>query len=126
MPVWLDNCEVITGKVAFKDIIRIKRYKYKKNHFLFSLSNSNQSFIIFRKVYFKTAKNGYNKKVYQVEKGDRVLVSIDDFKNTSAPITVLFLFTGLFLIVHVVLSFKKMSIANLLTSIVDIASRKMK
>jgi|GEM_PF-4084554 len=45
MPVWLDNCEVITGKVAFKDIIRIKRYKYKKNHFLFSLSNSNQSFI---------------------------------------------------------------------------------
>jgi len=140
----LDNCEVITGKVAFKDIIRIKRYKYKKNHFLFSLSNSNQSFIIFRssegysdldyqirqgdtlKVYFKTAKNGYNKKVYQVEKGDKVLVSIDDFKNTSAPMTVLILFTGLFLIVHVVLSFKKLSVANLLTSIVDIASRKMK
>jgi|GEM_PF-3309074 len=140
----LDNCEVITGEVAFKDIIRIKRDKYKKNHFLFNLVNSNQSFTVFRsyegysdldyqikpgdtlKVYFKSIDNGYNKMVYQVEKGNRVLVSMGDYKKELAPMTVLMLFTGLFLIVHVVLSFKKMSIANLLTSIVDIPSRKMK
>jgi hypothetical protein len=140
----LDNCEVITGQVAFKDIIRIKQGKYKKNHFLFNLVNSNQSFTIFRsyegysdldyqvrpgdtlKVYFKPVESGYNKNVYQVEKGDRVLVSIDEYRKASAPMPVLLLFTGLFLIVHVVLSFKKMSIASLLTSIVDKASRKMK
>ena len=89
----LASCAVVIGQVVSKDIIRIKRYKYEKNHFSFRLNNSNKNFTVFRsydgysdlesaiqigdtlKVYFINKST-----VFQVEKNNTVLESFIAYK----------------------------------------------
>jgi hypothetical protein len=133
----LYNSNVIIGRVVDKDIIRIKRYKYPKNHFFFKLVNSNQNFTIFRthegysdlesaikigdtlKVYFSQTKSAYNKNVYQVEKNNVVLESIDAYKKEKGTSSLIILFSVIVITSYSILAYYNLNLGVLLMRIVE-------
>lgn len=129
----LTNCAIVIGKVVSKDIIRIKRYKYKKNHFSFKLNNSNQNFTVFRnhegysdleaaiqigdtvKVYIIPNTST----VFQVEKNNIVLESFKEYKKETGTMPVLILAAGIFVILYSILSYYNLNLGVLLNRIID-------
>lgn len=133
MAVWEDaifdinQATVVTGEVVAKDIISTKKRKSPKLLFCFMLNNITQKFTVYRvhqgytdleyeidigdtlKVYFEPATSFYNTKVYQIEKGRKVLVSYRTIRDNESNNRVLLLFSGIILIIAGVFTYYKIN-----------------
>ncbi len=116
----LETAKSIVGKVTYSDIIKIDeatlKIDKKKTVFAFELENSNEKFAVDRGltvckylknqikngdtllVFFRHGTNQYNRFVFQIEKGEKILASIKDYKKRETKLIVLCYAFGLLIL----------------------------
>ncbi len=107
----LATAKSIKGKVTYSEIIKIDKatlkIDQKKTVFAIELDNSDENFVIDRglavcnylktqinsgdslRIFYRTGTNKYNRFVFQIEKGQKILVTIADYKKGELKMIVL-------------------------------------
>lgn len=107
----LSTAKSVTGQVTYSDIIQIDKAAFKskkhKSVFAIELQNSNEKFAVDRgldvcnylntqikpgdtiRVFYRLSINEYNSFVFQIEKGQKILANINDFKKGETKMIVL-------------------------------------
>jgi hypothetical protein len=137
----IDKADSIVGEVTYADTrsienITIRRTSYKRV-FYFRLNNSDEKFTIHRsdeaygdlvsdiklgdkvKVYYRPSLREYNIYVFQVEKGNNILASYDDYNNQMSSKTGILLFLGILLIAGSVMWYNRFNLIKFMSGLVE-------
>jgi hypothetical protein len=137
----LSKSKQITGVVTFASPVWLWVQGYspnsKKRFYAFNLDNSEENFAILRddeyyteikagirvgdtvRVYYMPSSEKHNFKVYQVNKGERVIASFEDYYQQESGNAGMFIFFTLVLTIGSVLWYRKFNLVKFLNGFVD-------
>jgi len=137
----LSKAKFVVGGVAYADVktIRVygRRYESFRRIFYFKLNNSDQRFAIYHtdegygnlesnleigdtvKVYYKTSGIEDDSNVFQLEKGNWILESYEEYNRRISFGVAAFLFLGVFLVVGSILWYKNFNLVKFMNSLVE-------
>ena len=137
----LTKSKQVVGRVDYADIRQISNFSIRYNTysrvFYFRLNNSNQKFAVHNsyegyddlkeaikvgdtiKVYYGAALlDDYNRHVFQIEKGDKVLINYKDYNDEASGKTGLGLFIGIILLAGTIMWYTRFNLLKFLTGLV--------
>ena len=116
----LSTSNSVTGRVVNSDIIQIEKATFKstryKTVFAFRLENSGEKYAVERgvsvckylksqielgdtiKVFYRQSTNEYNTFIFQIEKGQKVLANLEEYKKGETQMIVLLYAFGLLIL----------------------------
>jgi hypothetical protein len=137
----LSKSQIVAGQVTYADTKEIRSVGFRwmtfKPVFYFKLNNSTENFAIYRsyegyedlksdikigdtiKVFYRPSVDDYNRHVFQVEKGNKILEDYKDYNDTASTQAGITLFIGVILILGSVLWYKKFNLFKFMTSWVE-------
>lgn len=138
----LEKSNNVVGQVVYTDVREISNFSIRwttySRVFYFRLNNSDQKFAIQNsyegyndlqtnikiddtiKVYYRsTFLDDYNRHIFQIEKGDKILVAYKDYDKSVSAKAGIGLFIGIVFLIALIMWFTKFNLLKFMTSWVE-------
>lgn len=140
----INKSKNISGKVIYTDVREIENFSFRYSSysrvFYFLLDNSDQDFAVQNayqqyqsldasikigdsiKVYYGNIFklfNDYNRKVYQIEKDDIILVNYENYNRNASGKAGISLFIGVLLLTYTIMWYKRFNLFKFMNSLVE-------
>ena len=137
----LSNSKQIVGQVVYADVREISNFNFRYTTyslvFYFRLNNSNQKFAVHNsyegyddlridikvgdtiKVYYGSILlDDYNRHVFQIEKGNKILISYKDYNKSASSKAGIGLFISIIFLTGLIMWFTRFNLLKFLTNLV--------